>query len=186
MGTTANTIFSNQGASGGLAAENAKALKEIEKNLEAFLKKFAPKERKKMLLPAAKVFQKEVRSNIPVSKKAHHRYNTAKLLGSLRAPKNSVKPEATYEPGNLRRAIQILLFRKSPDLFVGPKVNKSGSKGVFAGRRVDGYYAHWVEFGTPHYPGFAYMRKSLSTAKSAVRKSIEMEARKKVKNFKPQ
>ena len=49
----------------------------------------------------------------------------------------------------MRRAFRTLQFRRSAAIFVGPKIDKSGSGGEFKGRRTDAYYAHFVEFGAP-------------------------------------
>ena len=43
----------------------------------------------------------------------------------------------------------MLTFRRSSDIFVGPRIRKNNFKGDFglSAVRVDGYYAHMVEFG---------------------------------------
>lgn len=75
------------------------------------------------------------KANAPTSSATHYRY------------KNGQKIE--YTPGNLRRSIQVLPLRKTESVFVGPKLN---------GVSVDGYYAHWVEFGTINQPPQPFMR----------------------------
>jgi hypothetical protein len=43
----------------------------------------------------------------------------------------------------------VLIFSRSDAVFVGPKVDKGGSGGTFSGSRVDGFYAHWMDYGAP-------------------------------------
>lgn len=59
------------------------------------------------------------------------------------------KLKATFYPGNLKRSFKTLIFRQSPAVFVGPKVDKRTPSGDYKGARASGYYAHWVEFGAP-------------------------------------
>lgn len=90
-----------------------------------------------------------IQNGAPQSDREHYRYSTPKIAGNLRAPNGEGRIVATYTPGNLKRSIKTLIFRKSAAVFVGPKVDKRGSGGTFSGARTDGYYAHWVEFGAP-------------------------------------
>lgn len=130
--------------------------------------------KRKILREAAKPLVKAARGNIKDSDGVHHRYNTPKLNKRLRAPNGKGKKVATYYPGNLRRSIRVLPLRRTKNkVLVGPKVAKGRSKsgGRFQGRKVDGYYAHWYEFGTSKYPGRKFMRRAFeSTRQTIVRK----------------
>lgn len=77
------------------------------------------------------------------SKRIHYRYSTPKLIKRRRAKKGSGRIVAAYMPGNLRKSIKRLNFRKSAREFIGPKLNKGSTKGVFglSATKVDGYYA---------------------------------------------
>lgn len=77
-----------------------------------------------------------IQGRAPESDKPHSRYSGGKI-------------KATYYPGNLKRSFRALTFRRSAAVFVGPKLDKGGSGGVFSGQKTDGYYAHWQEFGAP-------------------------------------
>ena len=57
--------------------------------------------------------------------------------------------KATFYPGNLKRSFKTLVFRQSPAVFVGPRVDKRTPSGSYKGARASGYYAHWIEFGAP-------------------------------------
>lgn len=158
-------------------------LKVINKNLERILARFKGKERKKIVRPASKILIAKAQSNISDSDKPHKRYSTPKLSDKLRAPKGMGKVVATYYPGNLRKSIQELRLRRTFAILVGPRVNKRGSKGDFGkGKRVDGYYAHMVEFKTRINNGanrsFAFMRRAFTAKKSMMYQSIYREARK--------
>jgi hypothetical protein len=57
----------------------------------------------------------------------------------------------TYQPGNLKNSIDVLSFRRSEAVFVGPRM----------GRRsvgFDGYYAGWIEKGTKHIKPWHFIR----------------------------
>lgn len=69
----------------------------------------------------------------------------------------SGKVVASYYKGNLKRSIRILkhlgAYKAAKTtlnfwgIFIGPLVAQMGTKGTFAGDRVDGWYAHIQEFG---------------------------------------
>lgn len=107
-----------------------------------------------------------IQSRAPQSEKAHHRYSTSKLSGKIRAPKGMGNIVATYQPGNLKRSFKTLTFRNSAAVFIGPKLGKGNNKGVFAGGRTDGYYAHWVEYGAPaqSVPAQPFVRPAVDAA----------------------
>lgn len=85
---------------------------------------------------ASPIMISAIKGRAPESEAPHSRYTDGKI-------------KATYYPGNLRRSFGTLVFRRSPAVFVGPKLDKSGSGGEFRGNRTDAYYAHFVEFGAP-------------------------------------
>lgn len=158
-------------------------VKEAIKKLSKLADQLPKRTRKKVLRKAAKPLIKAAKSNIPKSFKPHYRYKTSKATNKIRAPKGKGKIIATYYPGNLRRYILAMSFRRSGDIFVGPRVAKRGrGSGQFKGRRVDGYYANQMEFGNRNHPGVAYMRKSLS-ATPAVQKIIITETTKIINQF---
>lgn len=154
------------------------------KKLKSLPKEFSKKEKRKVLRKAAKPLIEAARNNIPRSSKPHYRYKTSKASQSIKAPKGKGKIVATYYPGNLRRSIRAMTFRKSSDIFVGPRVARRGKGGrTFKGRRVDGFYANQMEFGNKNHAGFAYMRKAIPTATSKVQSIIIREAKKTVEDF---
>jgi HK97 gp10 family phage protein len=78
----------------------------------------------------------EIKSRAPVSDEPHSRWASGEKV-------------ATYYPGNLKRSIRRLVFRRSAAVFVGPRIKSFGSdttKGEFKGNRVDGWYAHLMEY----------------------------------------
>lgn len=102
----------------------------------------ARRNRDRVLMEAAGPLKSAIAGRAPQSDKAHKRYSTPKISGKLRAPKGSGVVAATYAPGNLRKSVQTLRFRRSKAVFIGPRVQRSG------GKTPDGYYAHMVNFGT--------------------------------------
>lgn len=85
---------------------------------------------KRNLATAAKPLVQAVKAATPVGTKEHSRYSRGVKV-------------ATYKPGNLKRSMQTLRFRRSKNaVFVGPKLG---------GARADGYYAHIVEGRRPFF-----------------------------------
>jgi hypothetical protein len=109
----------------------------------------AKKQSQNAFKQASPILISAIQGRAAESEKAHYRYSTPKINNKLRAPNGMGRIVATYMPGNLKRSIKTLIFRRSAAIFVGPKLDKQGSGGTFAGGRVDGYYAHWMEFGAP-------------------------------------
>lgn len=92
--------------------------------------------RTEALSPVADMVASAIASRAPVSKAVHYRYK--KGQGRV----------AEYHPGNLKRSVQRMFFPRSRDPWVGAKLSKGSPIGVFSGSRVDGFYAHFVEYGT--------------------------------------
>jgi len=109
---------------------------------------------------AAKVMVEEMRSQIPQSKKPHHRYSKGKIV-------------ATYYPGNLRRSIGVIRLKNSFFKWIGPRKSRN-SKGEFKGSKVDGYYANFVEYGLGKgdSSGKGFARKSYENKKDTVRETM--------------
>lgn len=78
---------------------------------------------KRNLAQAAKPMVSAVKNATPVGRKEHSRKTRAGQV-------------ITYKPGNLRKSMRVLRFRRSEAVFVGPKLGKT---------LPDGYYAHIVE-----------------------------------------
>ena len=72
----------------------------------------ARRERNRVLTEAAGPLRSAIAGRAPQSDKAHKRYSTPKISGKLRALKGSGTVVATYKPGNLRKSVQTLRFRR--------------------------------------------------------------------------
>ena len=114
------------------------------------ISKAASRASSRALTRAAQPLVHEIQFRAPTSDEPHSRYDTPKASKRLKAPKGQGKVVATYTPGNLERSFDVLKFRRSRAVFVGPKVDKAGSRGLFSGGRTDGYYGQWQEFGAPN------------------------------------
>lgn len=133
------------------------------------------KERKRILRKAAKPLVAAAQSKAPVLKSRRRVTVTFQNGGKV-----------TYYPGNLRLALRTLEFRKSPDVFVGPKVTKKRKAGDEYGKgraKVDAFYAAMIEFGTSKMPARPYMRPAYESTKGEVMKIIEAEVAKLVQAF---
>lgn len=146
------------------------------------LKRLDKKERKKVLRKAAAPIREDARSLVPEAGDEVYRYSTPKVFKKVRAPKGSGKIIATYLPGNLRKAIQTLNFRRSDDIFVGPRKRSGGYQGTF-GRtvaKVDPYYAHMVHNGTVHQPGQPFMLLAFQAKAGIALRIIKTELKRKI------
>lgn len=137
---------------------------------------------KDILMPAAKPLMDAAKNNISDSDEIHFRYKPNK--GQKKKGKGKGRIVGAYHPGNLRRSITRLRFRKSNSVFVGPRLKKGQAAfGEFKGAKVDGYYAAMVEFGTKNMAGQSYMRRALSSQKSTVIKKMQSGIKKKFDRF---
>lgn len=118
----------------------------------------AKRDRDRVLNEAAGPLKSAISGRAPMSDKPHSRYSTPKIAGKIRAPKGSGVIKATYQPGNLKKSVQTLRFRRSKAVFIGPKVRRS------AGQMPDGYYAHMVNFGTVKQPAQHFVEAGVAAA----------------------
>lgn len=105
----------------------------------------AKRQSKSALGKAAKPLIAAIQAKAPVSDHPHSR---------------GKKPKITYQPGNLRKSIKKLVFRRSAAVFVGP-LSKDGVL-------PDGYYAPWVEYGTMNMPPHPFVRPAVAQVGDSV------------------
>jgi len=164
-------VLNNRFSSG--AKEAKKDVEEVVKTLNKLLKKFDEKEIKKLLRPAADILTKAAQANIHDSEVVHYRH--------LKDSKTK------YYPGNLRKSIKVLSLRKTNSLFVGPGISKGGGGKVFGkGKRVDGWYAHFQEYGTINMPtprNLGFMRRAYIANKNKIIGEIFKQVKNKVKEY---
>ncbi len=125
------------GVSGG--ARFSSELMSIDQELNALIMSISPGSplRDAALRKAANVVVAEMRTHITDYDKPVKRYRNGKVV-------------ATYYPGNLRRAIGVLDLRNTTSVFAGVLVRPRGkSGGNFRGKKVDGYYARFIEAKNP-------------------------------------
>jgi len=136
---------------------------------------------RKIMRVGAKPFIKAAKSAAPVARRNVHRYNTPKLSKKKKAPKGMGKIVATYTPGNLSRSIRALPLRRlKKSIIVGPKKGARGAQGVFKGRKVDGFYAHLVEFATKHKKATPFIAPSWKRTLPQVLSKISKELKNRI------
>lgn len=146
-----------------LRAANAAMLKdltEILKKLDKLPKELRGEVRKKILEQAARPLIEAAKAKAPQSQAEHFDY-----------PKSGGEP-VRYYPGNLKKSIRIIPYKKSNTVFVGPKIVKK-AKGKAYGRNeknVNAFYASFVEFGTARMAARPYMRPAFDSSKGQVLK----------------
>lgn len=123
-----------------------------------------------VLRTGAVIIRESVRGLIEDADKPVKRYNS----GHTRAAKGSGQVKATYYPGNLRNAVQVMKFKNSKALFVGYSVLPRGkARGSFKSEsKVDGYYGRFVEIKS------APLRRGFDAAKDRALAAMERELRK--------
>ncbi|MEO0132752.1 MAG: HK97-gp10 family putative phage morphogenesis protein [candidate division WOR-3 bacterium] len=139
-------------------AEFKKLFLEFEKRGKRLLAK-----RREALSPVGDLVASAIAGRAPISDRPHYRYK--KGQGKV----------ATYFPGNLRRSIKRLNFRRTKDVWVGPFLDKTNSGGIYSSdTKVDGYYAHFVEYGTTRAPAQPFVATGLATvAPIALRLAVD-------------
>ena len=113
-------------------------------------------ERKQALSEAGDFLAAAIAGQAPVYHRPHYRYRK----GGGRV--------ATYEPGNLRRSIRRLPFKRSKDVWVGALLAKGSGSGYFSGSSADGYYAHFVNYGTVKQPANPFFDRGITVAAPVV------------------
>lgn len=145
-------------------------------NLDKLRKEFGDKPIKKIQEEAGKLIVQSAKAKVPVSTKPHKRYNT------------KGKVVATYYPGNLKRSIGIVSFKekKGKITFVGPRLYKKDSYGDFKGNKIDGWYGHFMEYGTAQgQRAQPYMRPAYDETKETVKKKLEQGMQSLFNGFNP-
>jgi hypothetical protein len=148
---------------------------EINRDIEEWIKKvqntvddFNKKDRKRILVKAARVVVKAARSRTPEGTVVHYRYQDGKKI--------------KYNPKNLRRSIKRLRLNKSTAAFVGPEFSRSKVLeygGV--GQPSDGYYAGII-FGSQAAFKRQVLQPAASAAESQVRSEVAKESLRIIKN----
>lgn len=150
--------------------------------LNKFLSGFTLVNRRRIAKAGAPYLINAAQNLAPNSQKIHYRYQTAKLIKSVRAPKGYGRKVAEYHPGNLDRSIIDIgekrrSVAKGYKVVVGPYYQswKQEPKGAFKGNRVDAYYAHMI-YGSSRAFQQRVMIAALNIAKAQIRTAMISEA----------
>jgi HK97 gp10 family phage protein len=137
--------------------------------------------KKEILAAPAKVVEQVAKANTPVHHEIVKRYKTSPYVS---AGKKDSKVEAHYHPGNLKRSIKVLDFLNTKYLYiVGPEIARK-TKGHFRNdKKVDGWYAHFVEYGTAHFSGSFFMRRAYEMTKRRVVRMITSKIQQIIYNY---
>lgn len=157
-----------------LNADMMDELKEISKRMDQLDFALRSQIRREVLTKAAQPLVDAARELAPQSERVHYDYG-----------KSSGDHRITYYPGNLKKSIRVLEFRKSPSVFVGPKVVKKARAKAYGRneRNVNAFYASMVEFGTARTSAQPYMRPALDRTKGTILMVAEREFRKVVQEY---
>ena len=147
------------------------------RQLKKITKDFSKAKKRQVAKAGAAPVRTVAKRNTPKGSEIHYRY--PKQTGSQKAAKFSrINDAIGYVPGNLRKGIGTLSWKRSADVFVGPRAPKVRAKpGDIMGlttKTADPYYAAMV-FGSQR----AFMRIVLDrAAKQAKSKAIRKMAQK--------
>lgn len=153
----------------GNSGENQRRINRFFKDVDNALKDFERKDKLSILRKAAAPVRKTARSLAP------------KRKGTYPNPRYSGgKVAAVYHPGNTKRAIKTLTFRKSENVFVGPQFAKKkvASYGR-PGEPVDAYYAAMI-YGSAKAFASRVLMPALESNKAAVKRIISTQAKTKI------
>jgi hypothetical protein len=147
-------------------------INEILKRLDKLPEKFTKRRRSILLGKSAKIFVKTVQSYVPISDRPHKRWKDGKHV-------------ATYLPMNLYNSIQVLRFRKSNSVFVGPKLTRNKELETFGAseKTTSPYYAWMVENGTKYIAPRGYMRKGYDAGKYLAMTHLSQGVEKIIKQY---
>jgi len=111
-----------------------------------------PKKRRRIVSKHANLVVDKAQKIAPKGTRRHFQYATraVKLNKSKRAAPGEGIKVARYDPGNLRGSIQKLFFKRSPAVFIGPKIARRVKEGSIFGPisgQYNAYYAQMV-FGS--------------------------------------
>ena len=145
-----------------------------------------PKATNEIFKKAAQIYITAAQANIDRTNKAPavvKRYSTPKISGRLRAPNGMGHVVAEYHRGNLSRSIKnIPLRRMKTGIVVGPKASRV-STGKFATKgRVDGWYAHMVEYGTVRSKATPFAEPAWDATKGQVQSTILQLMKQRIEN----
>ena len=165
---------------------NEQELQEVLRSLDEFQNSISDRKlRRRVMRKPAKIVVNAARPKVPRSKKIHYRYSTPKVVKRRRTAKGSGVIVAAYVPGNLRKSIKRLNFRKSFREFVGPKLRKGNTKGVFGlnATKVDGYYAAMMA-GSEQAFRKRFLEPALTANARRILKTAEQELDKEIAKLK--
>lgn len=139
---------------------------QLSKKIDLAIRDFENRDRKQILRKAAAPVRKSARSLAPKRRgtRPNPRYSNGRIV-------------AVYHPGNLRRSMKTLSFRRSRDIFVGPRFSKkSAPQFGKPGQPTDGYYAAMV-YGSAKAFSNRVLRPALAQNKSKVIGIVVRESR---------
>lgn len=146
------------------------------KEVDQAVSRFDKRDQKSLLRKGAALVRKDARAEVPVRKSKdgrtflNPRYSNGKIV-------------AFYVSGNLKKSIKTLTFRKSKDVFVGPRFTRK--KLPVYGRTVstaDGYYAQMLYGSAKNFRARVLIPASRKNA-SKIRDIVLSEARKKIPQY---
>lgn len=156
-------------------AQMSRELDAISRKFQKLINSIDEKKLDDTLTYAAQPLIQALKTGAPRARKTHYRYDTPKLVRGVRAPNGKGVRVATIKPGNLSRSMQKLALRRlKKGILIGPKMRRGKLKGVYGSeRKVDGYYAHFVEKGTVKQKGQGFIKAAAAATKGIVLKRLE-------------
>lgn len=128
---------------------------------------YSRKDRRAVMIRAAKPLIKAARSRVPKGTRKHQRGSGADRI--------------VYNPGNLRRSIGRIPIRRLVDAIVGPRfAKKKVAEYGGVGQPTDGYYAHMLFGGAKQFKAVV-MDPALASSKLEIISIVEKGTRKSIK-----
>ena len=129
------------------------------------MRKLRPSELRKVIKRAGKIYLSTAKGKAPKASTNVDRYSGGAVV-------------ATYFRGNLRRSIRAIgsLKRLKSGVLFRPDASRTKT-GDFKGRKVDGWYAPFVEFGTKYQAAQPFLAPAWEASRARVLAQIINETR---------
>ncbi|MEL6834517.1 MAG: hypothetical protein AAFP77_16095 [Bacteroidota bacterium] len=178
----------------GNAQANQQYIRDWTRSVRSAVRDFERKDQRRILRAVAQPIVKASRALAPRGTQPHYRYKSGGNSKGTRRPSvasgksgrqrsgqnkggrkgvDESRVAAVYYPGNLQKSLRTLTFRRSKDVFVGPR--QGGPQRKEYGKTVgtaDGYYAQMI-YGSAAAFQFRVLRPALESAKAAALKKAD-------------
>lgn len=176
MSTTSVSMTTIGGGRSGAPKVIVRGDQEMEKLLKELPDRLSYKALKHAMKTVSKPLVRAMKSAAPKSRKrtfitAHRDYKKGAYMTALKF----------HKPGELRRSIGIVMGKKKagqpPQLWVGPRFGRKASG------QNDGWYFHFLEYGTDKMPAQPFIRPTYDRTRRQVETGMDRQVKKLIDDY---